>query len=206
MKARLPIEEITTTVRWRIVMHSGGDELVLREGKIADEFGISRTPVRQVLQALASEWMIEVRSGVGSISSKLNTEDRLRDYMAFSATLVACAACSVGTSIGGAGLELKKIKMQLEHGPDGTNETFFECAEQFVSTIAKLVADPILRSTLIAGYWRFMRWRMRENRGQVSKSSDDLSKILDDAIVAAETNDGERILKIVAIGVDKLAR
>src|SRR5690349_12519920 len=40
---------------------------LLHENRLAQEFGISRTPVRQVLQKLEIEGFVETRSGVGTI-------------------------------------------------------------------------------------------------------------------------------------------
>ncbi len=40
---------------------------VLREADLAGEFGISRTPIRSVLQRLAHDCLIESRDGVGTI-------------------------------------------------------------------------------------------------------------------------------------------
>jgi DNA-binding GntR family transcriptional regulator len=40
---------------------------VLREQELAAEFGVSRTPVRQVLQRLEVEGFVETRNGVGTI-------------------------------------------------------------------------------------------------------------------------------------------
>ncbi|MGH6880377.1 GntR family transcriptional regulator [Hypericibacter sp.] len=40
---------------------------VLRETELANEFGVSRTPVRQVLQRLEFEGFVETKNGVGTI-------------------------------------------------------------------------------------------------------------------------------------------
>ena len=39
----------------------------LREGGLAEEFGVSRTPVREALQRLSANGLVSVRHGVGSI-------------------------------------------------------------------------------------------------------------------------------------------
>jgi len=40
---------------------------LLREAKLAQEFGVSRTPIRQALQQLEFERLVDVRDGVGTI-------------------------------------------------------------------------------------------------------------------------------------------
>jgi len=48
-----------------ILRYPPGD--VLRENELAAEFGVSRTPVRQVLQRLEVEGFVETRNGVGTL-------------------------------------------------------------------------------------------------------------------------------------------
>ena len=39
----------------------------LREAELGDAFGVSRTPIREVLQRLRTDGLVEIRNGVGSI-------------------------------------------------------------------------------------------------------------------------------------------
>lgn len=54
-------------VRNRICMLRYPPGHVIRENELAEEFGISRTPVRQVLQKLEHEGFVETRNGIGTI-------------------------------------------------------------------------------------------------------------------------------------------
>lgn len=54
-------------VRNRICMLQYPPGYVIHENRLALEYGISRTPVRQVLQKLEIEGFVETRSGVGTI-------------------------------------------------------------------------------------------------------------------------------------------
>ena len=54
-------------IRNRICMLRYPPGHLLHENRLAQEFGISRTPVRQVLQKLEIEGFVETRSGVGTI-------------------------------------------------------------------------------------------------------------------------------------------
>src|SRR5688500_8162856 len=54
-------------VRNRICMLRYPPGHLIHENRLAQEFGISRTPVRQVLQKLEIEGFVETRSGVGTI-------------------------------------------------------------------------------------------------------------------------------------------
>src|SRR5262249_45290704 len=54
-------------IRNRICMLRYPPGHLLHENRLAQEFGISRTPVRQVLQKLEIEGFVETRTGVGTI-------------------------------------------------------------------------------------------------------------------------------------------
>ena len=53
-------------------------QTVLKEALLAQEFGVSRTPIRQILQMLESERLVEIRDGVGTIVTGIDFR-RLRD-------------------------------------------------------------------------------------------------------------------------------
>lgn len=54
-------------VRERICLMRYPPGALLRETELAEEFGVSRTPIRQVLQKLESEGFVEAKNGVGTI-------------------------------------------------------------------------------------------------------------------------------------------
>jgi DNA-binding GntR family transcriptional regulator len=56
---------IYETMRQRIAMRQYPPGAWLKEQEIAAEFGVSRTPVRQALQQLETEGLVEIRNGVG---------------------------------------------------------------------------------------------------------------------------------------------
>lgn len=53
----------------------------LREEELAREFGVSRTPVREALQQLNSEGLVDVHPHQGAIVTQLTTEDILAIYV-----------------------------------------------------------------------------------------------------------------------------
>lgn len=48
---------------------------ILNEGKLADELGMSRTPIREALRTLSSENWLEIKNGVGAFLKPLSTKD-----------------------------------------------------------------------------------------------------------------------------------
>lgn len=53
----------------------------LREEELAREFGVSRTPVREALQQLSSEGLVDVNPHQGAIVTQLTTDDILAIYV-----------------------------------------------------------------------------------------------------------------------------
>lgn len=61
------IDAIYQDIRRRIctLVYPFGERL--RETELGDEFGVSRTPIREVLQRLQADGLVDIRNGVGSI-------------------------------------------------------------------------------------------------------------------------------------------
>ena len=64
---RIPATTIFETLRDRICLLEYPPGTLLREAALAREFGVSRTPIRAVLQRLSHLGLIESRDGVGTI-------------------------------------------------------------------------------------------------------------------------------------------
>lgn len=67
MDDKISVDAIYETLRDRICIGDYPSGYVLREGSLGDEFGVSRTPIRQALQRLACQKLAVVRIGVGTI-------------------------------------------------------------------------------------------------------------------------------------------
>lgn len=72
---RVPTDTIFEILRDRICLLDYPPGTVLREAKLAAEFGISRTPIRGVLQRLAHDGLIVTHDGVGTIVTDLSYEE-----------------------------------------------------------------------------------------------------------------------------------
>ena len=67
MDSKVRNNEIYETLRTRIYTGQLCGGSVLIESELAQEFSLSRTPIRQVLQRLALDKLIETRNGVGTL-------------------------------------------------------------------------------------------------------------------------------------------
>ncbi len=198
---------IKSDLRRRVILHSGAEDLVFYEGKLAEEFGVSRTPIRQVLQALASESLVEVRSGVGTIAPPLLPERHVQDLTAFSAILTACSACPQQSGFSTVAIELATLRMHLEAaGNLAPDDLFFDAANRFVDSLGALVDDKILKDTLVACFWRYIRRRVVEQRGDIPAVIQELIKTVKDAEYGAQTGQPEQVFRMVAANVDVMIK
>jgi DNA-binding GntR family transcriptional regulator len=73
--ARVRFEAIYSEIRNRICLLRYPPGHILGESELAREFGISRTPIRRVLQRLEYEGLVESRQGVGTIVTLIDLEE-----------------------------------------------------------------------------------------------------------------------------------
>lgn len=66
------LEEIYLELRERISLLVYPPGTALSENKLAAEFGVSRTPIRQVLQRLEFDGLVEIKHGIGTLVSPLD--------------------------------------------------------------------------------------------------------------------------------------
>ena len=67
MREKTRVDAIYETLRDRICLGQYGRGDMFHEADLGQEFEVSRTPIRQVLQRLASEKLAVVRTGVGTV-------------------------------------------------------------------------------------------------------------------------------------------
>ena len=68
----LTVERVFLAIRDRICLLSYPPGSVLSENKLAAEFGVSRTPIRQALQRLEFDHLVSSQHGVGTIVTSLD--------------------------------------------------------------------------------------------------------------------------------------
>ena len=69
---RISADEIHEAIRDRICLLEYAPGSLLSEAALAVEFGVSRTPIREILQRLAQEGLVESRNGVGTLIRPLD--------------------------------------------------------------------------------------------------------------------------------------
>lgn len=67
-------ERIYRAIRERISVLEYGPGTVLNEGLLSEEFDVSRTPIRSVLQRLNTEGLVTTQNGVGTIVTEVDVK------------------------------------------------------------------------------------------------------------------------------------
>lgn len=154
---------IADALRKRICLEPPTASPVLHEQALAVEFSVSRTPVRQALQRLAYERLVEVRSGVGTVVSPLEESNRDNDIQ------LAFALLGVAAEIEGdkplsveANSYIIALERQVSNADQIDLETNFTIRATSLQVITREMSNDILAEALKAALWRLFRWRMAE--------------------------------------------
>lgn len=142
-------EEVAELLRQRIYNRELPQGSWIDELKIAEELGISRTPLREALKVLAAEGLVTMKVRRGAYVTEVSEQD-LREVYGLLSLLEADAAAALCRQAGDNELaELQALHQQLEqaaHPEAGAWERFFALNEAFHRRILELSGN---------------RWRMQ---------------------------------------------
>lgn len=127
-------EEVAELLRQRIFNRELPPGSWIDEMRIAEEFGISRTPLREALKVLAAEGLVTMKVRRGAYVTEVSEQD-LREVYDLLALLESDAAGEVCRRASDEELrDLAQMHDQLEQAADpvvGSRERFFEINEAF---------------------------------------------------------------------------
>ena len=155
-------KKIQTELRCRIFLAAPETPLVFRETDLAKEFGISRTPIRQILQGLAHEQLVETQTGVGTVLTELNPQDRARDLAVFSQMALAASRVPGNVITYEIMTRILGLEQMFETQENRNLEFFISLAAESADATSQIIGDPILADALAASRWRVIRWRVRD--------------------------------------------
>jgi DNA-binding GntR family transcriptional regulator len=133
LKPRPLYEEVAELLRQRIFAGKANDMepgAWIDELKLAQEYGISRTPLREAIKVLAAEGLVTMKMRRGAYVTEVNAKD-LRDVFHLMAVLEADAAGTVASTATAAQLQaLEALHQQLEKSTKDRVK-FFQLNEAF---------------------------------------------------------------------------
>ncbi len=148
-------EQVAEQLRQRIFRRELEPGSWIDELKIAEEFGISRTPLREALKVLAAEGLVTMKVRRGAYVTEMSEKD-LRDVYHLLSLLESDAAAVVATRAESSQLQaLQALHTELEAAVQ-ERERFFALNEQFHMLLLEL-ADNRWRSQVVTDLRKVMK-------------------------------------------------
>jgi DNA-binding GntR family transcriptional regulator len=148
-------EEVAELLRQRIFNRELAPGSWIDELKLAEEYGISRTPLREALKVLATEGLVTMKVRRGAYVTEVSERD-LADVYHLLALLESDAAGVVATQATSSQLkELQGLHNELEKAA-GNRERFFEINEAFHMRLLE-IANNRWRDQMVADLRKVMK-------------------------------------------------
>ncbi|CUX83422.1 MAG: GntR family transcriptional regulator [Roseibaca calidilacus] len=154
--------DIADAIRKRICLNVQDGQAMLLEGVLAEEFGVSRTPVRQALQRLTYEGLIEVRTGVGSVVSPLEPAQRNMHFLVHHELLGLVARFPDEPIPSQIARRLDMIHAQGSSGRSADIESLYALFTEFNALLSQMIPDPIIADAHLISGWRIVRWLLAD--------------------------------------------
>lgn len=167
-------QEVAEELRQRIFRRELEPGSWVDELRIAEEFGISRTPLREALKVLAAEGLVTMKVRRGAYVTEMSEKD-LRDVYHLLGLLESDAAGVAATTISAAQLKgLQDLHSELEAAA-GERERFFAINERFHMRLLEL-ADNRWRSQMVADLRKVMKLNRHNSLFKQGRIEDSLSE------------------------------
>ncbi|GGH44037.1 GntR family transcriptional regulator [Frigidibacter albus] len=157
-------DDIADAIRARICLQPVTDQTMLLEGTLAAEFGVSRTPVRQALQRLAYEGLIEVRTGVGSFANALDPAARGLHLAVHCGLLRLVGTLPDAPVPRDIARRLEGLSRQAQHPDPMDAAAVFELFSELNANLSRLIPDPVIADAHLISGWRVLRWFLTDLR------------------------------------------
>jgi DNA-binding GntR family transcriptional regulator len=203
-------EEVAELLRQRIFKRELEPGSWIDELKIAQDYGISRTPLREALKVLATEGLVTMKVRRGAYVTEVSTQD-LADVYHLLSLLESDAAGVVATQASEAELaDLQKIHKELEAtakpnktGKPDTN-LFFAINEQFHMRLLA-IANNRWRDQMVADLRKVMKLNRHNSllkTGRIAESLAEHQAIMDALLARDAQRTQERMREHFANGLE----
>jgi len=184
LSPRALYEEVAELLRQRIFSRELKPGSWIDELKIAEDYGISRTPLREALKVLAAEGLVTMKVRRGAYVTEINEKD-LTDVYHLLSLLESDAAGVVATKASEAQLrELQSLHAELEataRPGQQERDRFFEINERFHMRLLE-IADNRWRDQMVADLRKVMKLNRQHSllkAGRIDESLKEHQAIMD---------------------------
>jgi len=167
--AKPRVDDIADVIRKRICLQPLNEQTTLLEGALAAEFGVSRTPVRQALQRLAYEGLIEVRTGVGSIANPLDPAARGQHVTVHGGLLRLVGNLPDAPVPHDVMRRLSGLADQTRQWQPTEATTIFDLFSELNENLSRLIQEQVIADAHLVSGWRIVRWflaDLQNNEGE----------------------------------------
>ena len=188
-------EEVAELLRQRIFSRELEPGSWIDELRLAEEYGISRTPLREALKVLAAEGLVTMKVRRGAYVTEVNEKDQ-RDVYHLLALLESDAAGVVAASATDAQLrELQELHQSLAAAVSD-RERFFQVNEQFHMRLLEL-ADNRWREQMVNDLRKVMKLNRHNSLFKTGRLEESLKEhqALMDALLARDATLSEQRMK-----------
>lgn len=201
------LDDMAQELRLRICLMDAAQSHILYENSLAEEFGVSRTPVRQVLQRLAYEHQVETRTGIGTVVPRLDPNGAAQDFLTLAGTL-ELAAQTANPSFD---VTTRKLLVHLATLVEpGAREQPMDASDIFavnswlIAFARNLNPEPIMADAAASLHWRALRRLLQQDgaRHRIAQGSilDGLCQNL------LDQTDARAALQMIAIAMRDLGK
>ena len=199
-------EEVAELLRERIFSRELAPGSWIDELKLAEAYGISRTPLREALKVLATEGLVTMKVRRGAYVTEVNEKD-LTDVYHLLALLESDAAGVVAIQATAAQLkELQGLHNELEKAA-GNRERFFEINEAFHMRLLE-IANNRWRDQMVADLRKVMKLNRHNSllkSGRIEESLAEHSAIMQALAVRDAASAAQRMREHFANGLEAAA-
>jgi DNA-binding GntR family transcriptional regulator len=196
-------EEVAERLRQRIFSRELEPGGWIDEIRLAQEYGISRTPMREALKVLAAEGLVTMKVRRGAYVTEVNEKD-LSDVYHLLALLESDAAAVVADRASDAQLdELKALHTELV-AAQSDRERFFAINERFHLRLLEL-ADNRWRMQMVADLRKVMKLNRHQSllkAGRVQESLTEHQALLEAIVARNALLAGQRMQAHFANGLE----
>ncbi|CAN5524833.1 GntR family transcriptional regulator [soil metagenome] len=206
LSPRALYEEVAELLRQRIFNRELAPGSWIDELKLADEYGISRTPLREALKVLATEGLVTMKVRRGAYVTEVSDSD-LADVYHLLALLESDAAEVVALKATDAQVkELQGLHSELEKAVKN-RDRFFEVNEAFHMRLLE-IANNRWRDQMVADLRKVMKLNRHNSllkSGRIEESLAEHRAIMAALVARDAANTGQRMREHFRSGLEAAA-
>ena len=176
-----------------------GDKIPERQ--LCDQFGVSRTPLREALKVLAAEGLVQLAPNRGAMIAALNP-DELEECLSISAAIEALSGELACENITSAEINtIKALHHELTAAYEAHNlDDYFAKNRQIHEAIVAATRNPLLAAMYDTLFFRIGRSWAPLSAASVTQAMADHEQIME----ALEARDGKRLAGLLKTHIESL--